>query len=149
MRAVHRFLVPSIPPVGDTIALPAEEAAHASRVLRLGAGAGAPGVDGKGGACSGVIAAANRSGTEVTVLVDGPREAAREPRMFPLSAAQQQQLPPEPRLQTNPQGDLRQLRAREDEALRGYGWVDKNAGVARIPIEEAMKIVVQRGVPVR
>ena len=77
------------------------------------------------------------------------REAAREPRMFPLSADQQRQLPPEPRLQTNPQEDLRRLRAREDDTLRGYGWIDKNAGVARIPIEEAMKMVVQRGLPVR
>jgi hypothetical protein len=77
------------------------------------------------------------------------REAAQVPRVFPMSADQQQQAPPEPRLQTNPQEDLRQLRAREDVVLRGYEWVDKNAGVARIPIDEAMKLVVQRGFPTR
>jgi 16S rRNA (uracil1498-N3)-methyltransferase len=81
MRAVHRFLVPGIPPVGDTVTLPADEAAHASRVLRLGAGCVVGLFDGRGGACSGVIASTNKSGTEVTVRIDGPREAAREPRI--------------------------------------------------------------------
>ncbi len=77
------------------------------------------------------------------------RQAAQVPRNFPLSAEYQQQPPPEPRLQTHPQQDLFQLRAREDAVLRGYGWIDKQAGVARIPIEEAMKLVVQRGLPSR
>jgi hypothetical protein len=44
---------------------------------------------------------------------------------------------------------MRELRDREDELLTSYGWVDRNAGVVRIPIEEAMKIVVQRGLPAR
>jgi hypothetical protein len=77
------------------------------------------------------------------------KQAAQVPRNFPLSADYQQQAPPEPRLQVHPQQDLRDLRAREDAVLHGYGWVDKNTGVARIPIEEAMKIVVQRGLPAR
>jgi hypothetical protein len=77
------------------------------------------------------------------------KQAAQVPRNFPLSADYQQQAPPEPRLQIHPQQDLRDLRAREDAILHGYGWVDKNTGVARIPIEEAMKIVVQRGLPAR
>ena len=77
------------------------------------------------------------------------KQAAQVPRNFPLSAEYQQQAPPEPRLQIHPQQDLRDLRAREDAMLHGYGWVDKNTGVARIPIEEAMKIVVQRGLPAR
>ena len=77
------------------------------------------------------------------------KQAAQIPRAFPLSAAYQQQPPPEPRLQTHPQQDLRRLRAQEDAILEGYGWVDKGSGVARIPIEEAMKIVVQRGLPAR
>ena len=77
------------------------------------------------------------------------KQAAQVPRNFPLSAEYQLQAPPEPRLQIHPQQDLRDLRAREDEILHGYGWVDKNTGVARIPIEEAMKIVVQRGLPAR
>jgi len=81
MRAVHSFLVPGIPPLGDTVTLPADEAAHASRVLRLTAGAVVGLFDGRGGACTAVIASTNRSGSEVTVRVDGPRDAAREPRV--------------------------------------------------------------------
>ncbi len=77
------------------------------------------------------------------------KQAAAVPRDFPLSAEYQKQQPPEPRLQTRPQQDLRDLRAREDELLNGYGWIDKNAGVAHIPIEEAMKIIAQRGLPAR
>jgi hypothetical protein len=33
--------------------------------------------------------------------------------------------------------------------LGTYGWVDKNAGLVRIPIEEAMRIAVERGLPAR
>jgi hypothetical protein len=77
------------------------------------------------------------------------KQAAQVPRAFPLSVEYQQQPPPEPRLQEHPEEDMRQLRAQEDAILQGYGWVDKGSGVARIPIEEAMKIVVQRGLPAR
>jgi|SRR5204862_2182677 len=77
------------------------------------------------------------------------REAIRGAREYPLAAAEQNRLPPEPRLQTAPREDLRDLRAQEDQVLASYGWVDKNAGVVRIPIEEAMKIVVKKGLPAR
>ena len=60
-----------------------------------------------------------------------------------------QRLPPEPRLQTNPRQDLSDLRAREDQLLNSYGWVDKNTGVVRIPIERAMQLIVERGLPTR
>ena len=33
--------------------------------------------------------------------------------------------------------------------LDSYGWVDKNAGIVRIPIDEAMKLTLQRGLPTR
>jgi len=75
-------------------------------------------------------------------------QAISTAREYPL-AAEQNRVPPEPRLQTNPRQDLRDLRAQEDQVLTSYGWVDKNAGVVRIPIEEAMKIVVQKGLPTR
>jgi hypothetical protein len=77
------------------------------------------------------------------------REAARVVPEYPLAAGEQTRLPPEPRLQTNPREDLRALRAREDAILNSYGWVDKTAGVVRIPIDEAIKLTVQRGLPVR
>ena len=56
---------------------------------------------------------------------------------------------PEPRLQVAPPVDLAALRAREDAELNGYGWVDRGAGVVRIPIGRAMDLVAQRGLPVR
>ena len=68
---------------------------------------------------------------------------------YPLAAQQENRLPPEPRLQVNPREDLRQLHAAEDEVLTTYGWVDRNAGVARIPIEQAMKLTIERGLPAR
>jgi hypothetical protein len=77
------------------------------------------------------------------------RETRQGAREHPLALTREAQLPPEPRLQTHPREDLRDLRAHEDEVLTSYGWVDKNTGVVRIPIEEAMKIVVERGLPAR
>jgi hypothetical protein len=77
------------------------------------------------------------------------REAARVAPEYPLAAGEQTRVPPEPRLQTDPREDLRVLRAREDAVLNSYGWVDKTAGVVRIPIDQAIKLTVQRGLPVR
>ncbi|HEY7172627.1 MAG TPA: hypothetical protein VH417_17365 [Vicinamibacterales bacterium] len=77
------------------------------------------------------------------------QEAANSVRQYPLAAGQENRLPPEPRLQTNPRQDLLDLRAQEDQLLKGYSWVDRNAGVVRIPIDDAMKLVVQRGLPAR
>jgi hypothetical protein len=77
------------------------------------------------------------------------REGRPVPPEFPLAAQQQERLPPEPRLQTNPRQDLDDMRAEEDRALATYGWIDRDAGVVRLPIEEAMKLVVERGLGVR
>ena len=77
------------------------------------------------------------------------RESRQVPAVYPLASRQENRLPPEPRLQTQPREDLRELRVREDEILTSYGWLDKNAGVVRIPIDRAMKMTVERGLPVR
>lgn len=82
-------------------------------------------------------------------LYFGAREGRQGIPLFPLSAGQAQRLPPEPRLQTNPRQDLIDMRRGEDALLDGYSWVDKNAGVVRIPIDEAMKLTVQHGLPAR
>ena len=68
---------------------------------------------------------------------------------FPLAQNQAQRLPPEPRLQTNPRGDLLELRQKEDRILNSYGWVDRDAGLVRIPIEQAMTLTAARGLPSR
>jgi hypothetical protein len=77
------------------------------------------------------------------------RESHGEPAEYPLAVGQDNRLPPEPRLQTNPREDLQELRTKEDELLKSYGWVDKNAGVVRIPIEDAIRLTLQRGLPAR
>ncbi len=68
---------------------------------------------------------------------------------YPLAITQENRLPPEPRLQTNPRQDLNDLRTAEEQVLESYGWVDKNKGVVRIPIDEAIKLTIQRGLPAR
>ena len=50
-----------------------------------------------------------------------------------------------PRLQTNDAGDLAKLQAEQRDRLNRYSWVDRDKGIAAIPIEEAMKRVVARG----
>jgi hypothetical protein len=54
---------------------------------------------------------------------------------------------PEPRLERFPFATRESLRRQEDALLSGYGWVDRGSGVVRIPIDRAMDLVVQRGLP--
>ena len=75
------------------------------------------------------------------------RQQRRHDPPPPPLAPQAGRLPPEPRLQTTPLQDLEQVRAQEDKELSSYGWVDRKAGRVRIPIDEAIRIVAQRGVP--
>lgn len=56
-------------------------------------------------------------------------------------------LPPAPRLQTNPRVDLQTVRAREDAHLNRYAWVDRQRGIAQIPIERAMALWVENYQP--
>jgi hypothetical protein len=77
------------------------------------------------------------------------REARRATLTFPLAVGQEHRVPPEPRLQSDPRRDMRDLRAAEDAVLSSYGLVNKKEGIVRIPIGEAMKLSVQRGLPAR
>jgi hypothetical protein len=53
---------------------------------------------------------------------------------------------PEPRLQTDPPDDLAKLRDREQKELDTYYWIDRDKGIVHIPIDEAMKQVLARGI---
>jgi len=77
------------------------------------------------------------------------REASLVLPRYPLAASEATRLPPEPRLQTTPRQDLQDFRAREDEMLNSYRWVDRNAGIVRIPIKEAMRLMLEKGLPSR
>jgi hypothetical protein len=68
---------------------------------------------------------------------------------FPLAVGQEHRLPAAPRLQQFPEVEIYEFRQREEAILKNYGWVDKEAGVVRMPIAEAMRLTVERGLPVR
>jgi hypothetical protein len=53
-----------------------------------------------------------------------------------------------PMLETNERGQFRDFLMNQEKELNSYGWVDEKAGVAHIPIERAMELIVQRGMPV-
>ncbi len=79
----------------------------------------------------------------------GQATAASYSRQYPLASTGAAPLPPAPTLQVRPREDLREMRAEEDRILSSYGWVDANAGIVRIPIDRAMQLVLQRGLPTR
>jgi hypothetical protein len=56
---------------------------------------------------------------------------------------------PDPRLENDESRNFSKARLTEDQTLESYGWVDEKAGTVRIPIERAMDLLVQRGLPVR
>ncbi len=74
------------------------------------------------------------------------QEAARQPPPPILKAQPGVLAPPAPHLQPRPALDLQAFRAQEDKILGTYAWVDEERGVVRIPIEEAMRLLVSRGI---
>src|SRR5262245_48778749 len=73
-------------------------------------------------------------------------EARHQPPPSTLAGARPA-LPPEPRLEPMPFDELRRLRAKEEETLDSYGWVDRKEGIVRIPIERAIQLTAERGLP--
>ena len=65
-------------------------------------------------------------------------------RQMPQAMASTAEKIPEPHLQISPQGDLEELRKQESEILSTYQWIDRDQGVARIPIDRAMQLFVER-----
>jgi hypothetical protein len=66
----------------------------------------------------------------------------------PLAATLPAQ-PPEPRLQVRPAADLAKVRAEEEAALDSYAWIDAQSGLVRIPVDRAIELVAERGLPTR
>jgi hypothetical protein len=65
----------------------------------------------------------------------------REPIAGPSRISESPEPAPAPRLQAYPILDLERVRAAEDAAIAGYGWVDRRAGIARIPVERAIDLL--------
>jgi hypothetical protein len=88
------------------------------------------------------------------------REKALEPAVSPLvtnvpadtrhiAPGYPQGAFPNPKLEEDERGQLNGIRLNEEKTLYSYGWVDEKAGTVHIPIERAMDLLVQRGLPVR
>jgi len=91
------------------------------------------------------------------------REAKLSPHVPAIVRMQAPTQPPEPRLQgstplqldprvhdafdLNPRLDLRQMRQNEDAFLNHYGWIDPDHGIVHVPIDKALDIVAQTGLP--
>lgn len=93
-------------------------------------------------------------------------DATHAVRAYPMAEDEDSRRPPEPRLQgsnaTNtgnifeqtdhmptPKQALAAMRAEEEAILNNYAWVDRNAGVVRLPIADAMKLRLQQGLESR
>lgn len=74
------------------------------------------------------------------------RETAAQQR--PASVVQQDAAAAQasfPRLVVSEPAVLAEYLANEDELLNGWGWVEKDRGIARMPVAEALRIVGERG----
>ena len=86
--------------------------------------------------------------TKIAVEFDTPPPMIRQEMGSAYEA-----LPPEPRLQgvpghgTDPQTDLRQKLQADTAANEKYGWIDQSSGIAQIPVQDAMKIIAEKGLP--
>jgi len=84
------------------------------------------------------------SQTAVSPLVTSvPEDSRHVAPGYPQSAF------PNPKLEEDERGQLDDIRMNEEKVLYSYGWVDEKAGKVHIPIERAMDLIVQRGLPVR
>ena len=75
-------------------------------------------------------------------------QPVRNIRVNPM-AAEDSQIPPAPRIEEHPAIEIQLLHAQEEKILSTYGWMDKKAGVVRIPIARAMELQLERGFPTR
>jgi hypothetical protein len=63
--------------------------------------------------------------------------------------ANTRQIPLGPQLQVNPREDWLKFRADQEKSLETYEWENRSAGIARVPIDVAMDLLVKKGVPVQ
>jgi hypothetical protein len=56
---------------------------------------------------------------------------------------------PSPQLEIDERTELNEVRLREEQTLSTYDWIDQKAGTVRIPIDRAMDLIAQRGLPSR
>lgn len=79
----------------------------------------------------------------VTMVRGAKPEIAPEPRLQPFGAYGQQGA------RGTPEADMKKMREEEDADLTSYGWVDRQKGIVRIPIAQAIDMTAQQNLPVR
>jgi len=77
------------------------------------------------------------------LVQNAPTDTRHIPRDYPQTGF------PSPRLEEDERGQLNSIRLEEENTLNSYGWVDQKAGVVRIPIDRAMDLIAEHGLPVR
>ena len=82
-------------------------------------------------------------GVMYKALIEQAKVKTEQP--YPLASTTEPRLPPEPRLQQFPRNEYYQHYLTDQQKLHGYSWVNKDAGVVRIPIEDAMRLTLERG----
>ena len=70
---------------------------------------------------------------------------AHEAPLHPMSGSREK--PPAPLLQADPYAELEQHALEVDRRIRTYGWIERQSDVIHIPVERAMELVVERGLP--
>jgi hypothetical protein len=88
-----------------------------------------------------------REASPPLTMMPAPSPVPAAPRLqpFPNELKDGRVLPPN----TNtPETDMAEMRAAEEKSLNTAGWVDKQKGVVRLPIEVAKQLAVQRGMQV-
>ncbi len=76
------------------------------------------------------------------LVTNAPADTRHIPREYPQGAF------PNPKLEEDERGQLNGIRLKEEQTLSTYDYIDQKAGTVRIPIERAMELVAQRGLPV-
>jgi hypothetical protein len=84
----------------------------------------------------------------------GTLEYLKSHQKFPapqsaISAGRRLPPPGMPQLQAHPDTDLQVYLKKQHEILDSYGWVNRKNKVVRIPVQRAMNILLQQGLPVR
>jgi hypothetical protein len=74
-------------------------------------------------------------------------DEAKDRPPSPLEEARLDPIPPGPRLQAVPPRDMDQMRSGDRKELTTYGWVDQANGVAHIPVDRAIEILAEKGLP--
>ncbi len=85
------------------------------------------------------VALENRAARADRRASSGARDAADDSARRPAG----------PLLQASPPATLAEMRAAEEEILSTYAWVNADVGIVRVPIERAIELLAERGLPAR